>query len=71
MSEKKTERNKTIDISVGEGQQYLARCLSIHEKAALADILDRTICGDCLTVMPLLPEGFIDLLIAEIGRAHV
>jgi len=65
MSEKKTEKNKTIDISVGEGQQYLARCLSIHEKAALADILDRTICGDCLTVMPLLPEGFIDLLIAD------
>ena len=33
--------------------------------AALNEVLDRTILGDCLAVLPMLPRGFADLLIAD------
>ena len=75
MPKEKAGRNKTIDISVEQGQQYLERCISVNSKVELSDILDRTILGDCFEVMPYLPTGFVDLLIAdppynlEIGRA--
>lgn len=61
----KSARNKTIDLSIDEGRDYLARCVSVDAPARAEDILDKTILGDCLKVMPLLPEGFADLVIAD------
>ncbi len=61
----KAPKNKTIDLSVEEGADYLARCLRVEAPAGLDEVLDRTILGDCLTVLPLLPGGFADLLIAD------
>lgn len=61
----KAARNKTIDMSIEEGSQYLDRCISINEPADMASILNKTIIGDCLEVIPLLPESFIDLLIVD------
>lgn len=61
----KAGRNKTIDISIEEGKSYLDRCISVTSPASFKSITDKTICGDCLDVMPLLPHGFIDLLIAD------
>ena len=61
----KSERNKTIDLSVDEGREYLERCISVTEKAALSDVLDRTILGDSFAVLPLLPRGSVDLLIVD------
>lgn len=59
----KSARNKTIDFALPEGQQYLERCLrSIAPGAA---VQDATICGDALEIMPLLPEGMADLIIAD------
>ena len=40
MPKEKAGRNKTIDISVEEGQQYLERCISVNNKVELSDILD-------------------------------
>lgn len=66
MTKKKAERNKTIDISVEDGRKYLERCISVGDKVDNAEnITDRTILGDSLDVMPLLPDGFADLLIAD------
>ena len=65
MPKEKAGRNKTIDISVHEGRQYLEKCISVESKVELSDILGRTILGDCLEVMPYLPKGFVDLLIAD------
>lgn len=65
MPKKKAGRNKTIDISVEDGIQYLNRCIAINNKVQLTTIIDKTILGDCITVMPFLPTGFIDLLIAD------
>lgn len=61
----KAPRNKTIDITAAEGRQYLERCVSVNSPAVLMDILDKTIIGDTFRTLPLLPEGFADLLIVD------
>ena len=61
----KAGRNKTIDITVEDGHQYLERCIAVDNATQLAYITDKTILGDCLSIMPLLPRGFVDLLIAD------
>ena len=61
----KAERNKTIDLTVEDGREYLERCVTVEKPAALEEILDKTIHGDTFGVLPLLPEGFVDLLIAD------
>jgi len=61
----KAARNKTIDMSIEEGKQYLDRCISTSEPTGIDSILNKTILGDCLKVIPLLPNSFIDLLIVD------
>ena len=61
----KAERNKTIDITVEEGREYLEKCIKISGKAKKEEILDKTIIGDSLEVMRNLPCGFADLIIAD------
>lgn len=61
----KAARNKTIDITVEEGKEYLERCISISEKKTLADVIDRTILGDTFETLQLLPERSVDLLIVD------
>lgn len=65
MPKEKAGRNKTIDISIEAGTQYLDRCISVTMPTNLETIKDKTILGDCLSIMPLLPNGFVDLLIAD------
>ena len=61
----KADRNKTIDISVEEGKEYLKRCVVLEKKAELSEILDKTILGNTLEVLSLLPENSVDLLIVD------
>lgn len=61
----KASRNKTIDISVQEGQCYLEQCISVTEKKSVEEILDKTIRGDLFEVAPFLPTSFVDLLIVD------
>ena len=61
----KSSRNKTIDFSVDEGKSYLQRCISLSTPAITAEIEDKTILGDSLAAMALLPHGFADLVIAD------
>ena len=65
MPKEKAGRNRTIDISVEDGRRYLERCISVNNKVEIADVVDKTIIGDCLLVMPFLPTGCVDLLIAD------
>ena len=51
----KSERNKTIDLTVEAGREYLERCVTVTERAALSDVLDKTILGD----------SFVDLLVVD------
>lgn len=61
----KADRNKTIDLTVEEGKKYLGRCIVVSQQSDVSSILDKTILGDTFTVLPLLPEKFVDLLIAD------
>ena len=61
----KAERNKTIDISLEEGADYLKRCVELKEEKPLDQIIDKTICGDSFEVMKYLPKQFADLLIVD------
>ena len=65
MPKEKSGRNKTIDLSVEEGQEYLKRCITVCRDTSLEQLCNKTILGDCMDVMPLLPQGFADLLIAD------
>lgn len=61
----KADRNKTIDMTVEEGREYLERCITVSEKVTLDTVLDRTILGDTFETLRLLPEKSIDLLIVD------
>ena len=61
----KAARNRTIDLSVEDGREYLARCLEVQSAADLSAIRDKTICGDTFAVLPNLPHNSFDLLIAD------
>lgn len=61
----KAERNKTIDLSVEEGAEYLQQCIHVEAKTDVEAILDKTINGDTFEVLKNLPHGFIDLLIVD------
>ncbi len=66
MSKEKASRNKTIDISVAEGKEYLSRCIKINKAVAdLTEITDKTILGDTFKVCPRIPEKSVDLIIAD------
>lgn len=61
----KSVRNKTIDITVEEGQSYLERCILVQQHMKLSDVLDKTILGDTMQVLPYLPPNSVDLLIID------
>ena len=61
----KADRNKTIDISVEEGKEYLKKCMVLEKKVKLSEILDKTILGNTLEILSLLPENSVDLLIVD------
>ena len=73
----KSDRNKTIDLTIEEGREYLARCMKQEELLAKAghsrmdpdqikkDLRGQFITGDAFEVLPVLPAGFADLLIVD------
>ena len=61
----KSGRNKTIDLTVEQGREYLERCVTVDGPRTLEQVLDRTIVGDALAVLPLLPPKRVDLLIVD------
>ncbi len=61
----KSQRNKTIDFAINDGNHYLDKCINVSSAIALHDVLDKTICGDSLQVAQHLPHNCVDLLIAD------
>ena len=61
----KAPRNKTIDLSVKDGKEYLDRCLTLKDAVRKDQIKDRVIRGDFFKATSLLPSGFADLVIAD------
>ena len=66
MAKNKSTRNKTIDITVEEGKEYLERCITVHSKLhSIEKIINKTIIGDTFEVMSRLPHNSVDLIIAD------
>lgn len=61
----KSAKNKTIDISIEDGQKYLSRCISVTDKTTIEDVLDKTILGDSFEVIKNLSEKSVDLLLVD------
>lgn len=61
----KAPRNKTITLSSKEINAYAARCVKLKKTAALEDILDKTLWGDSLKVLDLLPDNCVDLMVVD------
>jgi len=59
----KSDKNKTIDLTVEEGKEYLDRCL--REEDLDGCLRDRIIIGDTFSVLPKLPPAFAKLLIVD------
>ena len=65
MKRKKSPRNKTIDIGIEEGRQYLERCIKVSRPVQIDEVINKTIAGDMFQVVPCLPEKSVDLIIAD------
>jgi site-specific DNA-methyltransferase (adenine-specific) len=61
----KSTKNKTIDFSLEEGQQYTERCIHVEQNVSLEQVIDKTICGDTFGILKHLPSKSIDLLFAD------
>lgn len=65
MATKKARRNKTIDISIEDGQEYLDRCIEVNTPVEMSSVLEKTIVGDTFEVVKYLPRKSVDLIIAD------
>lgn len=66
MQKQKSARNKTIDTPLEDNTEFFGRCLQkISKNCRPDDIINKTICGDTFKILPLLPRGFVDLMIVD------
>ena len=63
-SNMKSERNKTIDISVKNGKKYLDKCLTKKDKSHFGE-RDIIINGDTFEILPFIEDKSVDLLIVD------
>jgi len=58
-------RNRTIILSNEDEIKYKKKLLTIRNEAEIAAIINRTIHGDSLKVLPLLPSECVDLIFTD------
>jgi site-specific DNA-methyltransferase (adenine-specific) len=64
-AQEKAPRNRTLTIGQEEAE-VLSQLIVDKEKLALgASCINKTICADILSVLPLLPDGFANLIIID------
>ena len=62
----KSKRNKTIDISVEDNIEYFNKSIKIEKELGdINEVLNKTVYGDNLKVMELLPEKSVDLIVTD------
>lgn len=61
----KSQRNKTIDLSIEEGKEYLSLCRFTKKKKSTEDLTDKYCNADFFAAVKYLPESFVDLVIAD------
>lgn len=66
MKGEKAAKNRTMDTTAAEGAAYLAECLRLRAPVGCVGQIENAVAlGDTFSVMPLLPRGFADLIIAD------
>ena len=65
LPKQKASNNRTLTLSESEAKRYAAELLTLQGSTALASVLGKTIHQNIFEVLPLLPDGFIDLLIVD------
>lgn len=58
-------RNKTIALDAAQTKHYFERTVTVSDNVDIAEVTDKTVCGDSTEVMKHLPDGFADLIIAD------
>ena len=58
-------RNRTITLSKEERAKYLTRLMKVEQPVTLAEISDRTIHQDLLSILNFLPKQSVDLLFID------
>lgn len=58
-------RNRTIDLSGKEINEYGKRLVRLDGDVSVKDVLNRTICQNAFEAMDHLPSGFVDLVFAD------
>jgi site-specific DNA-methyltransferase (adenine-specific) len=62
----RAKMNRTIDLEEGEFQTYLSKCINeIPKKDTLRGLTNKTLNGDTLKLLPLLPDKFVDLVFVD------
>ncbi len=59
----KSERNKTIDFSLDEGQKYLQRVVKLSDIERIS--VNTTVLGDSIKALKKIPDNSIDLIIVD------
>lgn len=59
----KSQRNKTIDFKVEEGDKYLLKCVSVQDYQT--GEVNKTINGDCFLALSKIADNSVDLLVVD------
>lgn len=61
----KAPRNRTLVLQEGERDRLAQRLITLHQPAAIDDILNRTLYQDLFEALPYLPDCFVDLIVVD------
>lgn len=61
----RADRNRTLTLSEEQTDQYVKQCVRLDGEKAPKGLIDVTIVGDTLEVLPKLPKHCVDLLIVD------
>lgn len=64
-SPSRAPRNRTLELFEGDVERLRGRLLAVERPVPIAELIGRTILGDSLAVLPLLPPQTVDLLIVD------
>lgn len=62
---KRAPRNRTIRLSAAERRSFKEKLLRLSDPVRLSTVVNRTICQDLRTAVPLLPARCVDLLLLD------
>lgn len=66
MTEKtRAPRNRTITLSEAESNRFASRLARFDHRVEFDLLVNKTICQDLFSVIPILPSQFVDLLIVD------